>query len=90
MEYCIKNKIELIDGAVVYTAIGYITNMDECATINADFEATFGSWIESNKTELELGTVLLSAFFDVTPIVYSAQQSTDSVEGMGLTNITTV
>lgn len=74
METCIINKIEYIDGNVVYTPVGYTTDMvGVCDPINADYDSTLGAWVESNKTELEAGTKFISEFFDTTPIVHIAK-----------------
>ena len=90
MEYYILNKIELVDGNVNFTTLGYLTNMEDCALINSKYESTYGSWIESNRSGLEDGTINISTFFDTTPAVYETYQHTTSIEGMGLSEITNI
>lgn len=90
MEYCILNKIELVDGNVNFTTLGYLTNMEDCALINENYDSTYGSWIESNRSGLEDGTINISAFFDTTSVVYKTYQHTTSIEGMGLSEITDI
>lgn len=88
MDYFIINKIQLVNGSMKYTPIGYTTDSSESASVNTNYENTLGTWLTSNVSGLETGTTLLSEFFDVTPTVYSAGQKTSSVEGMGLNDIT--
>lgn len=74
MEKCIINKIEYINGEVVYTPVGYTTDMvGVCEVLNADHDSTLGAWVETNKTELETGTKFISEFFDSTPFVHIAK-----------------
>lgn len=90
MEYCILNEIKLVNGNVNFTPLGYLTNMDNCALINGNYESTYGSWIDNNRADLESGAINISVFFDTTPAVYEANQVTTSVEGMGLNEITDI
>ena len=85
--YCIVNKIEFINNNVVYTPVGYLTNMVDCESINNKFENTYNQWIIDNKTDLENNNISISQFFDTTPVVYLAEQRTESVEGMNLNEI---
>tara|TARA_R110000796_G_scaffold192641_5_gene309321 strand:+ start:122 stop:400 length:279 start_codon:yes stop_codon:yes gene_type:complete len=88
MEYFIVNKIEFIDSEVVFTPIGYLINQDDCVDINVKHDSTLGAWIESNRPELETGVVLVSTFFDTTPIVYIARTTATNVYGLiEITNI---
>lgn len=90
MEYCILNEIKLVDGNVNFTPLGYLTNMEDCALINGNYESTYGSWIDNNRADLESGAINISAFFDTTPAVYETYQHTTSIEGMGLSEITDI
>ena len=90
MEYCIINEIKLVDGNVNYSPIGYVTDMSKCDQINVNHEEVFVAWINDNKSGLEDGSVNISIFFDTTPVIYEANQTTTSVEGMGLTEITDI
>ena len=88
MDYFIINKIQLVDGGIKYTPIGYTTDSEESVSLNTNYENTLEVWLSTNTEGLEAGTTLLSEFFDITPTVYSAAQKTTSVEGMGLNDIT--
>lgn len=89
MEYCIINKIEFIGSEVVFTPVGYLLNQDDCVDINVKHDSTLGAWVESNRTELETGVVLVSTFFDTTPIVYITRTTATNVDGLiEITNIT--
>lgn len=88
--YCIINKIELINGSVIYTPVYYTTNATLCSSINADYDSTLGDWIETNKTDLENNVVSISTFFNTTPIVYVAKTETTSVVELGLTEINNI
>lgn len=88
MKYFIVNKVELIDGVMTYTPIGYTTSENEASTINSNFNSSLGSFIEENKNELQSGSILLSDFFDDTPLVNYAEQITTSVQGMELSDLT--
>ena len=85
---CIVSKIEFIGGEVTYTPIGYLTNETDCDGINANYDSTLGTWVESNKTELETGALSVSVFFDTTPIVYVARTTASNVDA--LTEITDI
>jgi hypothetical protein len=86
--YTIINKIEMINSVMTYTAVGYTTNTNDIDTINSNYDSTLGSWIESNKTELENGVKLISDFFNTTPKVHVAR-TTVSLTGdlIEITNI---
>ena len=84
MEYCIVNKIEYINGNVIYTPVGYVTDMNECQLINDTYYLGFENWIESNKTDLENDNISISVFFQDNPKVYEADTQTTSIEGMNL------
>ena len=90
MDYCIVNKLEFLNNKLVYTPIGYLTNMTDCDIINNNFEATFVSWVKTNKSYLEAGIMSISSFFETTPVVYSANHMTTSVEDMGLVEINNI
>jgi hypothetical protein len=88
--YNIINKIELINGVVVYTPIGYSTNTLDIQSINSTYESSFGDWIRNNKNDLESGNIQVSDYFNNNPICYTAYQQTTSIEGMNLSEITDI
>jgi len=88
MNYCIVNKIEYIDGSVVYNPFGYTTDMNECEQINSTYYLQFLNWIENNKTDLENDNISISVFFQDNPKVYEANMQTTSIDGMNLNVIT--
>lgn len=90
MEYNILNKINLINGSIVFTPLGYLVNSNDCDTINANYNATYLNWVNNNKSDLENGNINISIFFDTTPEIYEAHQVTTSVDGMGLNEITDI
>lgn len=72
--YTIINKIELEgDNSLKYTDFGYTTDETIINQINKDYDTTLGSWVETNKEELENGTKFISEFFDTTSLVYVAR-----------------
>lgn len=87
MNYCIVNRIELVDGEVKHTPVGYVTDENDCNTLNSNYESTLGDWLRNNISGLENGTTLLSEYFNVTPINYNAYQTTTNIDGMGLSLI---
>jgi len=90
LQYCIVNEISMIDGNVNYTPIGYLTDMNDCDLINNKYESTFQAWVNDNLEGLRDGSVNINTFFDVTPKVWSANQTTTSIEGSGLNEITDI
>lgn len=88
MEYCIINKIEYINGNIIYIAIGYTTDMNECQLINDTYYLGFETWINDNKTDLENDNISISTFFQDNPKVYEVNTETTSIDGMNLSLIT--
>jgi hypothetical protein len=76
--YCIIDKIECIDGGVVFTPIGYTTNLILCDEINVAHDNSLGAWNTANLASLEDGSVLISEFFDTTPLLHIARTTTNS------------
>lgn len=90
MSYYIINKIEENNGQLIYTPIGYVTEKSDRDAINSKYESTFGAWVESNKSELENGSIYLSDYFILDSNVHSCKQKMSSIEGMGLSEITDI
>jgi|TARA_R110000787_G_scaffold48317_2_gene116613 hypothetical protein len=87
--YTIIQKIELEDTAnIKYTDAGYTTIEQVVCDINKDYDSTLGAFLGLHRTELENGSVLIDVFFNTTPFVYEARYVVDTIEGLGLTEIT--
>lgn len=87
MEYYIIDKLELINGVVVYTPVGYLTSQED---VDAAPEITtqFEDWITTNKTNLENGTLIISDYFNTYGPSYACNTITTSIEGMEIDLIT--
>ena len=90
MKYFIVNKIENVGGKLTFTEVGYITNTNDCLAINDEYESTLGQWLTDNIESLSNGSVTISGFFDVTPYVHNAKDTTNYIEGSGLVEITDI
>ncbi len=84
--YFIINKIEYKNESVVYTPIGYTTDLIFRDEINNSYESTMGIWIENNKNELESGEIDISVFFETNPVVYVAKTYSDTNDGLNEIN----
>tara|TARA_R100001015_G_C4627896_1_gene187710 strand:- start:2297 stop:2575 length:279 start_codon:yes stop_codon:yes gene_type:complete len=87
----IISKIEL-EGAdsLKYTDVGFTTDEAVKNEINEGFDATLGKFLGENRTKLNLGEVSISVFFETTDHVNEARTEVDTVEGLGLVEITNV
>jgi|TARA_R110000737_G_scaffold309092_1_gene317314 hypothetical protein len=90
MRYFIVNKIENVGGELTFTEVGYVTDINDCATINEKYESTLGQWFTDNTEGLTDGSVTISGFFDVTPYIYNAKDEISSIEESDLVEITDV
>ena len=90
MKYFIVNRIENVREKLTFTEIGYITDINDCAAINDEYESTLGQWFTDNMEGLTDGSVTLNDFFDVTPYVHNAKDTTNYIEGSGLVEITDI
>jgi len=73
----IIDKIEYINGGVVFTPIGYCVDDAIISQINSDYDSTLGNWVEINKTDLESGIKSISEFFDSITVVHIAKTGTN-------------
>ena len=73
----IIDKIEYINGGVVYTPVGYCVDDAIITQINQDYNSTLNNWIETNRTDLESGVKSISEFFDSIPVVHIAKTGTN-------------
>ena len=85
MEYYIINKIEYIDNQIVYTPVGYNTDINEITLISNTYNTPFENWVNANKADLENEIISISEFFIDNPKVYEANEQTTSIDGMNLT-----
>lgn len=86
MEYYIIDKLELINGELIHTPIGYLTSQTALDSIS-DKLNTFENWINLNKTDLENGSMGLSDSFQTNNHYYVCNTITNYIDDMGLTEI---
>jgi|TARA_R110000824_G_scaffold335541_1_gene522095 hypothetical protein len=87
--YTIIQKIELESSSnLKHDNYGYCTIEQVICDINKDYDSTLGSFLGLHRTELENGSVLIDDFFNTTPFIYEARYIVDTIDGLGLTEIT--
>lgn len=86
MEYYIIDKLELINGELTHTPIGYLTSQTAIDSIS-DKLNIFENWISLNRTDLENGFMGLSDFFQTNNHYYVCNTVTSSIGDMGLNEI---
>tara|TARA_R110000772_G_scaffold245121_1_gene358526 strand:- start:126 stop:407 length:282 start_codon:yes stop_codon:yes gene_type:complete len=85
----IISKIELdANGEMCYVDFGYITDQALINQINQDYDHSLGVYIADNRTNLELGALGVALFFTTTPVVFEARIEVSTIDGLGLTEIT--
>ena len=89
--YIIITKIEL-EGTdnLRYTDDGYTTDTSIANQINETYDGSLGAFLGANRTKLELGDVSVSTFFAGTPYVHEARTEVETIEGLGLNEITDI
>ena len=87
----IISKIEL-EGTdnLKYTDVGYTQDENVANEINEDYYSTLGAFLGANRTKLTLGEVSISEFFVSTDYVNEARTVVDTVEGLGISEITNI
>lgn len=87
----IISKIEL-EGtdSLKYTDIGYTTDINVANEINEDYDSTLGKFLGENRTKLTLGEVSISTFFSGVDYVNEARTEVETVDGLGISEITNV
>mgnify|MGYP003108457386 FL=1 len=87
----IISKIEL-EGTdnLKYTDVGYTQDENVANEINEDYDSTLGAFLGANRTKLTLGEVSISEFFVSTDYVNEARTVVDTVEGLGISEITNI
>tara|TARA_R110001592_G_scaffold52166_1_gene159828 strand:+ start:898 stop:1179 length:282 start_codon:yes stop_codon:yes gene_type:complete len=89
--YTIIQKIELeSQNNVKFSDVGYTTSDVVICDVNKYYDLTLGSFIGLNRTELETGSVLIDTFFNSSSYVYEARYLVDTIEGLGLNEITNI
>ena len=63
MQYYIIDKLELIDGVLLHTSVGYLTSQ-EAVDSAPEICTCFDDWVNNNKADLENGNITLSSHFD--------------------------
>lgn len=89
--YIIITKIEL-EGTdnLRYTDDGYTTDVNIANQINEAYDASLGAFLGANRTKLTLGDVSISTFFASTSYVHEARTEVETIEGLGLNEITDI
>ena len=84
----IISKIEL-EGTdnLKYSDVGYTTDVDVINEINEDYDSTLGKFLGENRTKLEIGEVLISAFFDGVSYVNEARTEVENTDQLNLSEI---
>jgi hypothetical protein len=85
MEYYIIDKLELIEGVLVHTSVGYLTSQED---VDAAPEITtqFEDWVDTNKADLENGTLTVADYFNAYGSSYLC--NTVTTDSSSLTLIT--
>ena len=87
----IISKIELdANSEMCYIDFGYTTDQALINQINQDYDHSLGIFIADNRTNLELGILGIASFFITTPIVFEARIEVSTIDGLGLTEITSL
>ena len=89
MRYYIIQKMGVVDGKVTSTDIGYTTNEEHREILSSPFSDMI-SWLESNKEDLNSGTIDSSVYFDTNPEFHYISGSVTDVSLLGLNEITDI
>jgi hypothetical protein len=82
MSYCIIHKIENNNGSLKYTPIGYSADEVFIQEINDTYDSILGNWIESNKIQLEDGSVTATDYFTTNGVSFLAKTTSTNVDGL--------
>jgi len=87
----IISKIEL-EGTdnLKYTDVGFTTDISVINEINEAYDSTLGKFLGENRTKLEIGEVLISAFFDGVSYVNEARTEVENTDELNLSEITNI
>jgi hypothetical protein len=89
MEYTIISKVEIIDGVLVKTPIGYTLSHDDAINLTG-YCGCWESWVEDNKSGLEDGSTLITDLFDSHPVCHELGWVADCIEGFEINLLTTL
>ena len=89
MEYYIIDKLELIDGVLVHTSVGYLTSQED---VDAALEITtqFEDWVDTNKADLENGTLTVADYFNTYGTSYVCNTVTTDASNLTLITDTSI
>ena len=87
MTYYIIQKIELIDGSVVYTPVGYLTSKEDVDGAS-EICTCFTTWCNTNSEALAAGTINISEHFNSHGKSYVFTTTTNYIDGLNLELIT--
>ena len=84
----IISKIEL-EGTdnLKYTDVGFTTDISVINEINEAYDSTLGKFLGENRTKLEIGEVLISAFFNGVSYVNEARTEVENTDELNLSEI---
>ena len=87
----IISKIEL-EGTdnLKYTDVGFTTDISVINEINEVYDSTLGKFLGENRTKLEIGEVLISAFFNGVSYVNEARTEVENTDELNLSEITNI
>jgi hypothetical protein len=87
----IISKIEL-EGTddLKYTDVGYTTDILVANEINEAYDSSLGKFLGENRTKLQLGEVSVSTFFNGVSYVNEARTEVETVDGLGISEVTNV
>ena len=88
MVYHIIHKIQLVNGSLNHTPIGYVESQEDSNIIDSMHYSSFETWVEDNRIGLESGNITPALFFDVHPVIYCGRHTTTDIEGLNLSLIT--
>jgi hypothetical protein len=89
MEYHIVSKVEVVDGDLVKTPIGYTLSEEDAINLTG-YCGCWETWVEDNKSGLEDGSTFITELFDTHPTCYELGWVTDNIEGFEINILTTL
>tara|TARA_R110002167_G_scaffold352273_2_gene565177 strand:+ start:16244 stop:16516 length:273 start_codon:yes stop_codon:yes gene_type:complete len=84
--HTIIDSIELVGIEMTYVEVAQTENETLIDEINLDYDSTLGQWIETNIIGLEDGTILISEFFNTTPLVHIARTTISAESNLPIIN----
>jgi len=85
-----KIELETVD-TLKHTEFAYTTDTSIIDQVNQDYDIGLGVYLAQNRTGLENSSITIDGFFTGgTTYVYEARMIVDTVEGLGLVEITDI